>query len=185
MSVTKFAFLLPNPAGATINIFSLDSMLNTSSVWCLCLQHPSPCTYISGRRPQRHRTARVRSWVIDFSLWLSLTKYTRKKARSYRLCSSSPTPDCESLPYISPWTPHGWGVGHSSWGMTLLSSPLCWLENKSYPGISFKLCLCSFCLASLGRESQDFGQQPFWFGHCRSSCPEDKCSWVAVNSDVF
>ena len=53
------------------------------------------------------------------------------------------------------------GGGHSPWGMTLLCSPLCWLENKSHFRISFKLCLCIFYLASLGGESQDFGQQQF------------------------
>ena len=30
MSITKFAFLPPNSTGATIHIFSFDSMLNTS-----------------------------------------------------------------------------------------------------------------------------------------------------------
>ena len=49
-----FAFLPPNSAGAMSNIFSLDSMLNTSPIWWLPLQHPSPCTYISERRPQSH-----------------------------------------------------------------------------------------------------------------------------------
>ena len=37
MSVTKFAFLPPNSAGATTHIFSFDSMLNTSCLWCLSL----------------------------------------------------------------------------------------------------------------------------------------------------
>ena len=37
-----------NSAGATVYIFSFDSMLNTSPVWCLPLQDPSPCSYTSG-----------------------------------------------------------------------------------------------------------------------------------------
>ena len=49
-----FAFQPPNSAGATSNIFSLDSMLNTSAIWWLPLQHPSPCTYISETRLQSH-----------------------------------------------------------------------------------------------------------------------------------
>ena len=32
-------------------------------------------------------------------------------------------------------------------------------ENKSHLSISSKLCLCIFYLASVGRESRDFGQQ--------------------------
>ena len=62
-------FLLPNSARATIHIFSFDSMLNTSPI---CLQHPSPCSYTSGSRPQSHWTARQNYWVTDASLWLSL-----------------------------------------------------------------------------------------------------------------
>ena len=49
-----FAFQPPNSAGATSNIFSLDSMLNTSAIWWLPLQHPSPCTYMSETRLQSH-----------------------------------------------------------------------------------------------------------------------------------
>ena len=39
MSVTKFASLPPNFAGAMINIFSLGPMLNITPIWCLPLQH--------------------------------------------------------------------------------------------------------------------------------------------------
>ena len=42
MSETKFAFLPPNSAGATILILFFDSMLNTSLIWCLPLQQPFP-----------------------------------------------------------------------------------------------------------------------------------------------
>ena len=55
-------------------------MLNTSSIWCLPLQHPSPC-YISERRRQSQGTARLNYWVTDASLWLSLKQCKRKKVK--------------------------------------------------------------------------------------------------------
>ena len=69
--------------------------------------------------------------------------------------------------------------------MTLLSTRFRWLENKSHLHISFKLCLCIFHLASLGRESQVFGQQQFKLGYCQWSFPENKGAWVPVNSVFF
>ena len=48
--------------------FSFDSLLNTPPIWCLPLQHPSPCSYIWERRPQKHRTARLNYWVTDARL---------------------------------------------------------------------------------------------------------------------
>ena len=50
------------------------------------------------------------------------------------------------------------GAGHSSWGMSLLYSPLCWLRIKVtflFPPNS----LWIFYSSSVGRESQDFGHQ--------------------------
>ena len=79
--------------------FSFDSLLNTPPIWCLPLQHPSPCSYIWERRPQKHRTARLNYWVTDARLWLSLKPCKRRQSRSYHLCSSSP--DCKPLPYRS------------------------------------------------------------------------------------
>ena len=61
-------------------------MLNTSPIWCL--QHPSPCSYMSERRPQSHQTARCSYWVTDASLWLSLKRCKRKKSRSCHLLLS-------------------------------------------------------------------------------------------------
>ena len=66
---------------------------NTSAIWCLSLQYPSPCSYISEWR-QSHLTARLNYWVTDASFLLSLKQSKRKKSSSYHLCSSSPTPDC-------------------------------------------------------------------------------------------
>ena len=59
MSVTKFAFLPPNPAGATIHIFSFDPTLNIPCIWRLPLQTHVPSSYIAERRPQRDPTARL------------------------------------------------------------------------------------------------------------------------------
>ena len=67
------------------------------------------------RRPQSHWTAWVNYWATDTSQGLFLT-------RSQHLCSSSLSPDCKPLSYISPWTPQR--RGHSSQGMTLWGSPL-------------------------------------------------------------
>jgi len=69
MSVTKFAFLPPNTAGATIYIFSFDSILNTSPPWCLPLQQLSPYSRISERMPQGHLTARLNYWITAESLY--------------------------------------------------------------------------------------------------------------------
>ena len=58
-------------------------------------------------------------WMVSISM-LPLT----------HLCFSSPTPDCEPLPYKpldSSWD----GVGHHSWGTSLLCSPLCQLRIKA------------------------------------------------------
>ena len=53
-------------------------------------------------------------------------------------------------------TPHEAEDRHSFWGMNLLCSPLCWLRVKAnflYPPVFL------FYLASVNRESQDFGPQ--------------------------
>ena len=68
-------------------------MLNTSCIWCLPLEHPSPSSYVSERR-QSHWTARLNYWVTDASFLLSLKQSKRKKSSSYHLFSSSLTPDC-------------------------------------------------------------------------------------------
>ena len=39
--------------------FSFDSKLNTFPIWCLSLQHPSPCRYISERRKEGCRATEL------------------------------------------------------------------------------------------------------------------------------
>ena len=106
-------------------------MLNTSCIWRLPLQHSSPYSYCykSERRPQHHQTARFNYWVTNASLWQSLKQCKRKYSKSQHLCSSSQTPDCKPSPYES--TRLLIKVGHSSWGMSLLCSPLHQLRIKA------------------------------------------------------
>ena len=110
----------------------------------------------------------------------------RKKLRSYTLCSSSLTPDCEPLPYISPYTLHRQGGGHSLWGMTLLCSLLCWLENKNHLHISFNLLSLYFLFGFTGQRKPEFWPATILvLGHCQSSCPEDKVHgslWIPIFS---
>ena len=102
-------------------------MLNTSSIWCLPLQQPSPCSYMSERRPQSRQTARCSYWVTDVSLWLSLKWCKRKRSRSYHLC----------FLITDSWlllTEHLLTVleqGHSSWVRSILCSPLHYLRIKA------------------------------------------------------
>ena len=119
MSVTKSAFLAPNSAGATIHIFSFDSVLNTSSIWCLPWRHASPCGYTPERRSQSRQTSRLQDGDTDASVWLSFKRGKRKKSRSHHLCSSSPTPDCEPCRIRAPRFLMGWG--HSSWDLSISS----------------------------------------------------------------
>ena len=118
--LTKFAFLPPNCYSYNKHFF-----LGLYAKYILCLVFtlttPFPLYLCIRKRLQRHRTARVSSWVTDLSLWLSLKKFMRKKSRSYALCSSSLTPDCEPSPYISPQTPPGQG-GWAGGAGTLLEA---------------------------------------------------------------
>ena len=162
MSVTKFAFLPPNSAGATINIFFLGLYAKYLPYLVFTLPTPSPGTYISERRLQSH--ANCLSQFLGY--WLkSMTIFENMQEEEIEILSPLFLIIDSWLwalalygPLDSSWV--GWGV-HSPWGMTLLCSHLCWLENKSYLRISFQLCLCIFYLASLGRESKGFGQQQF------------------------
>ena len=152
MSITKFAFLPPNSTGATIHIFSFDSMLNTSPIWCLPLHHLSPCSYTSERRLQSHQTARLHCWVTAASLGLSL-KQRKKKGRSYHLWSLSLT---LSLCLIE--APRHLMEGCGSWGMSPLCPCLYRLRIKAiflFPPNSVSVIFHS---SLVGREGWDFGQ---------------------------
>ena len=103
-------------------------MSDTSCIWCLPLQQPSPCSYISESRPQRHPTARLDSWVTDSSLRLSLKQCKREKSRSYHLWFSSPTPECK--PSCTPLDSSR--EGPSSCSTSLPCSPLRWLRKPPF-----------------------------------------------------
>ena len=66
MSVIKLAFLPLNSARATIHIFPFDSMLNTPPIWCLALQHPSPCSYISEKS---QRATKLQGSITGLLTW--------------------------------------------------------------------------------------------------------------------
>lgn len=51
----KFAFLPHNSSGATLHLFSFDSMLNYIPCLVFTLTAPFPLSYISERRPQNHK----------------------------------------------------------------------------------------------------------------------------------
>ena len=90
-------------------------MVNSSCIWCLPLQQPSPHRYISERKLRSHQTARLNCWVTEASLWLSLEQCKRKKWSSYHLSSSSLTPDCELSAYISPLMEQGRATVLAAW----------------------------------------------------------------------
>ena len=123
-------------------------MLNTSCIWCLPY-NVLPLVVPYQKEGESHQTARFNYWVTGCSFWLSLKQCKRKKSGSYHLCSLSPAPDFEPLPYISPRPLIE--LGYSSLLCSLSAS-----ENKTHLSISSRLCLCIFYLALVGRESRDF-----------------------------
>ena len=133
MSVTKFAFLPPNSAGAMSNNFPLDSLLNTSPIWCLPLQHSSPCKDISERRQQSHPNCQ--SQLLGY--WLQfMTVFGKMHEEEIEILSTLFFITDTWLwalalykPLDSSWV-GGKGV-HSPWGMTLLCFPVCWLVSPS------------------------------------------------------
>ena len=144
MSVTKFAFLLLKSARATFHTYYLLLTLTTCS---------SPCSssflHIKRRR-QNHWTARLNYWVTDVSLWVSLNKI---------LTPLSLITDFWPLALILYKPLDSSRKGDSSWGMSLLYSPLGQLRIKArflFPTNSVSVF---FYLSLVGRESQDLGQQ--------------------------
>ena len=145
-----------------LHLLSFDSMLITSCIWCLPVQqsHHSPpllvfSFWIIKRRLQAHQTARLNYWVTDSSLRLCWKQCNRKNARSLRLCSSS-DPGLQALILYTaprllmergPTVLEAW-ASSTGWG---LKAPFYFLQTLS------------FYLASVGRESQNFGgQQRQW-----------------------
>ena len=185
MSVTEFAFQPPNSAGIILYTYLPLTYAKCILYLVFTLQNPSPCSYISERRPQSHWTARLNYWVTETSLWLSLKQCKRKKSRSCHLCSPSLTPDCEPSSYISPQTPHGGGRA------TVLAA---WVYCVPFSA-SWEFRSLFYFLQTL---SPDFlfgftwQRKPrFWpaailvLGYCQPCCPEKKGARVIVNSDLL
>ena len=155
MSITKFAFLPPNSSRATIHIFLL--WLYAKYTLYLVFTHTTPFpVYLHIRRktaeqPNCH-TQLLGYWRQFKTVFKTLK---RKKSRPYHLCPSlllTGSPCLASRVLVE--------GGHSSWGMSLLYSPLHLLGIKASSLFS-KLCLHVFNLALVGREGQDFGQQHY------------------------
>lgn len=91
-------------AGATPHTYLPPTMLNTSRIWCLPSQHPSPCIYGSERKLQSHRTGGLNYWVTKASPWLSSKPCKRKKyapvAESCRCMAESTTRLLSNCPPI-------------------------------------------------------------------------------------
>ena len=130
MSGTKLAFLLRNSARATIHIFSLDSMLNISCIWCLPFQHPSPCSHVSERRPQSHQMPDSVIGLLTPGYDCLWNDARGRNQDPITFVSSSPTPDCSWL-----WAP-ALGTQFLRQEHTVFPSPL--PKNKSHDSVSSK-----------------------------------------------
>ena len=150
MSIIKLAFLSPNSARATIHIFSFDSMLNTPPNWCLCLQHPSPCSYISEKS---QRATELQDSIIGLLTWFMTVFETMQEEESKIISPLFLITDCWLLalhkPLDSTWT---WGTLIEAWVYCVplstdweLKPPFYFLQTMSHS-------------ASVGREGQGFGQ---------------------------
>ena len=149
MSVTKFAFLPPNSAGATLCTNFLWLCAKYIPSWCLLLQHPSPCSCTSERRPPNCQTQLLGYWCQFMTVFETMQEEEIKILSPLFLIT-----DCETSSYkllMGGTVLEAWAYcvpRFTSWELKPLS-------------ISSKLCLHIFYLASPGRETQDFGQQQF------------------------
>ena len=100
-------------------------MLSTSPIWCLPLQHSSPCSSISERRLQSHQTARLKNWLTDSVTGLLLTVYDC-------LWNNARGRNKDTIPFV----PHHWLLPaspafskplDSSWQGTVLDVRACWV----------------------------------------------------------
>ena len=158
MSVTKFAFLPSNSAGATVHIFFFDCMLNTSPTCYLPLKYPSPCSYTSERRPWGPKLPDSITGSL-MPVYDCLWNNARGRDQDpitfvppHHLMTASPC-----LVEVARLFLHGGGT--QFWRHEPTMFPCLPAENKSHLSISSKLCLRTFYLTLVGREGQAFGWQ--------------------------
>ena len=166
MSITKFASLPLNSAGTMVNNFSLDSMLNISPTWCLPLQHSSPCTYISERRPQSHPNCQgqlLGYWLKPMTIFEKMHEEEIKIVYPLFLITDS----WLWAPVLCKVPQTLRGAGDAEGGSTqffrheptVFPSLLAW-EYKP-PSDFLQTLSLYFLLASLSQESKVFGLQEF------------------------
>ena len=149
MSVTKLTFLPLNSARATIHIFPFDLMLNTPPIWCLPLQHPSPCSYTSEKS---QGATKLQDSITGLLTWFMTVFETMQEQEIKVLSPLFLITDCWLLalhkPLDSTWS---WGTVIEAWLYCVplsanweLKPPFYFLQTMSH-------------LASVGREVQGFG----------------------------
>ena len=150
MSVTKFVFLPPTLQELHFTFFSFDSKLNTFPIWCLSLQHPSPCSYVSERRKEGCRATKLSDSVSGLlmpvydCLWSNARG--RNQVPTIFVFHHWPLAASPCLIY-SPRLLMEWG--HSSWSMSLLCFNLCWLSKPPFyflQTLSLYVFLFCFCI---------------------------------------
>ena len=149
MSITKLAFLPPNSARATIHIFPFDSVLNTPPIWCLPLQHPSPCSYISEKS---QRATELQDSITGLLTWFMSVFDTMQEEEIKIISPLFLITDCCLLAlYKSLDSTWSWGTVVEAWVYCVLLStdwelkpPLYFLQTMSHS-------------ASGGREGKGFG----------------------------
>ena len=133
-------------------------MLNTSPIWCLPLQHPSPWSYTYHK--EGRRAAQLPDSITGLLTPVYDCLWNNARGRNQDPVSFGPHHWLlTASPYLikAPRLLMELGTQFLRLDRTVFPSPPA--ENKSYLSISSSLCLCIFLLASVGRVGQDFGQQ--------------------------
>ena len=131
MSRTKFAFLPPNSAGATIHIFSFSSMLNTFSYLVFTLTTPFPLQLHIRKQaagPPNCQTQLLGYWCQFMTGFETIQEEETKILSPLFFITNS---WLQVLALYKPLDFSWGGEGHRFWGMSLLCSPLHWLRIKT------------------------------------------------------
>ena len=159
MSVTKFAFLPPNSAGATINIFFLGLYAKYLPYLVFTLTTPFPLYLHIRKKAVSHPNCQSQLlgyWLQSITVFEKINEEEIQILPTLFLITDS---WLWALPLYKPLDSSGRGMGGAhSLRHDPIVFPFCCIGDKSHLLISIKLCLRIFYLASLGRESQDFGQ---------------------------